>query len=209
MTPRRRLTPDARRAELVDIASRQFADRPYDEVGMDEIAVHAGVSRALLYRYFPTKAALFAAVYRMAADRLLDVTTLDHAQPLAPQVAAGLDAHIDYFLANRQAVLTANRVLAGDPTIQAIISDELAVLRDRVLATQDLDDASRRALSTILMGWLTFVRVLCVEWLTVPAFSRETLRDVCVEALFGALGPLAVRDSGPEAGLGRPPTVGS
>lgn len=191
MTPRRRLTPQARRAELVDIAAQRFADLPYDAVGMDDIAERAGVSRALLYRYFPTKAALFAAVYRTAADRLLDVTTVDRTQPLVPQVAAGLDAHIDYFVANRQAVLTANRVLAGDPTIQAIISDELAVLRERVLGTRDLDSDARRALSTVLMGWLTFVRVVCVEWLADPAFSRATLRDVCVGALLGALGPVA------------------
>ena len=209
MTTRRRLTPEARGAELVQVAAQQFADLPYDAVTMDEVAERAGVSRALLYRYFPTKAALFAAVYRMAADRLLDVTTLDRTQPLGPQVAAGLDAHIDYFVANRQAVLTANRVLAGDPTIQAIISDELAVLRERFLDTRDLDAAGRQALSTVMMGWLTFVRVVCVEWLAEPVFPRETLRDVCVEALFGALGPLAVPGSGPEAGLGRPPTVGS
>jgi hypothetical protein len=44
------------------------------------------------------------------------------------QVAAGLDAHIDYFVANRHTVLAANRVLSGDPVIQAIISDELAEL---------------------------------------------------------------------------------
>ena len=191
MTSRRRLTPDARRAELLDIASRQFAGRPYDEVAMDEIAARAGVSRALRYRYFPTKATLFAAVYRMAADRLLDVTTLDRTRSLEPQVAAGLDAHIDYFVANRHAVLTANRVLAGDPTIQAIISDELAVLRERVLATQDLDATARHALSTVLLGWLTFVRVVCVEWLVEPMFSREVLRAVCLAAFFGALEPLA------------------
>ena len=157
-------------AEILEVATEQFARLPYDEVLMDEVAAGAGVSRALLYRYFPGKRDLFAGVYQAAADQLLEIATVEPDQPLEPQVVSGLDAHIDYFLANRSAVLTANRTLAGDPVIQAIIGAELAVLRDRVLATQPVDAAARAAMSTVLMSWLTFVRVLCVDWLAEPAF---------------------------------------
>ena len=58
------------------------------------------------------------------------MTELDTHHPIAEQVAAGLDAHLDYFVANRRTVLAANRVLAGDPVVQAIITDELEVLAD-------------------------------------------------------------------------------
>lgn len=55
-SPRRRLTPEDRRAELLDFGTQLFGERHYDDVRMDEVAEQAGVSRALLYRYFPRQA---------------------------------------------------------------------------------------------------------------------------------------------------------
>ena len=162
---------------------------------MDEVADEAGVSRALLYRYFPGKRALFASVYAEAADSLLSQATLDDPSlPLLDQLVAGLDAHIDYFVANRNTVLAANRALAGDPTIQTIISDEMAELRVRLLHAAGLHGPARETVSPVLMSWLVFVRVLCVEWLERPAFSRTVLRDMCTGALVGALGRVLTLD---------------
>jgi AcrR family transcriptional regulator len=182
-----RLSAQQRRVLLVDAGARLFASRPYDEVRMDEVAALAGVSRALLYRHFAGKGDLFAAVYRQAADRLIAVTERDPDVPLVEQVVAGLEAHIDYFVANRTTVLAANKVLAGDPTIQAIISDELEALRARLLLSVELRDRPRGSTSALLMSWLVFVRVLSVEWLSHQEFTRVQLREMCVGALRGAL----------------------
>ena len=190
MPPRSRLTPDARRGLFVDVAERLFAQQGYDEVRMEQVAAETGVSRALLYQHFPNKRELFAAVYRRAADRLLDVTVLDPTLPLDDQVRSGLDEHFDYFEANRRTVLDANRTLGGDPVIQAIITGELSALRDRMLEVVGLDDARRATAATVLMGWLVFVRVLSVEWLTAPMCTREELREICTSALLGALTPV-------------------
>jgi AcrR family transcriptional regulator len=187
VTARRRLDPAERRGQLLDIGARLFADRPYDEVRMEHVAERAGVSRALLYKYFPAKRDLFAAVYRQAADQLLARTRLDPALPVLDQVSAGLDAHIDYFVANRNTVLAANRTLAGDPVIQAVITDELAALRERIVDAAGLTDHARALASAALAGWLVSVRVLCTEWLSSKAFSRAELREVCLGALTGAL----------------------
>ena len=51
-----------RRAERLALGAEVFGKRPYDEVRIDEIAERAGVSRALMYHYFPEKRAFFAAV---------------------------------------------------------------------------------------------------------------------------------------------------
>jgi len=154
---------------------------------MDEVAGEAGISRALLYRYFPGKLALFAAVYQRAADRLLGTVQLDPKVPLGDQIAAGLDAHFDYFLANRNAVLAANQTLAADPVVQGIISTELAALRDRVTAALSIDDVGRQRLSAIVIAWLAFVRVLSVQWLAEQSFTQEELRKICVDALGAVL----------------------
>ncbi|MBF6097125.1 TetR/AcrR family transcriptional regulator [Nocardia cyriacigeorgica] len=190
MSTRRRLAPEQRRRLLVDAGARLFADRPYDAVLMEDVATAAGVSRALLYRHFPTKRELFAAVYEQASADLLVATELDPARPFAEQLAAGLDAHFDYFEANAHSVIAANRVLATDPTIQAIISGELGELRRRMLDVLGVDGQLREATSAVLMSWLTYVRVLTIDWLDNSSLTREQMRQVSVGALLGALEPL-------------------
>ena len=194
---RRRLDPEERRSELIDVGARMFAAKPYDDVLMEDVAEQAGVSRALLYRYFPGKRDLFAAIYRQAADKLLATAKFDPDRPVADQVTAALEAHIDYFVANRNTVLAANRTLAGDRVIQTIIDEECATLRQRLLDVAGFDARVRETVSAVLTSWLVFVRVLCVEWLVEEAFSRTELREICLGALWGSLGPLAPAGGAP------------
>ncbi len=175
---------------LVDAGAKLFADRPYDAVLMEDVAAEAGVSRALLYRHFPGKRDLFAAVYQLASEQLLVATTFDAEAPVADQLAAGLDTHFDYFEANANSVLAANRVLAADPTIQAIIAGELGELRERVLDALRLAGPLRATVSAILTSWLTFVRVLTVDWLEHGTPTRAQMREISLGALLGALRPV-------------------
>lgn len=199
MPPRRRLLPADRRAQLLAVGARLFSAAPYDDVLMEEVARQADVSRALLYQHFPSKHALFAAVYQQASDRLLEATAFDPAATLVEQLSQGLDAHLDYFIANRHAVLAANRVLAGDPVIQTIMTDELDALRSRLLGVLPLADArTHAAVSAALKAWLVFVQVLCVDWLTHETCTRTELRDTCIGAAIGALRPLFAEDPAPD-----------
>ncbi|MGW5445157.1 TetR/AcrR family transcriptional regulator [Streptomyces asiaticus] len=199
MPPRQRLTPADRRAQLLAVGARLFAAHPYADVRMEEVAERAGVSRALLYRHFTSKEALFAAVYQQAADRLLAETRFDPADSLVEQLTQGMDVHLDYFVANRNAVLTANRVLAGDPVIQTIMTNELDALRARLLTVLPLaDESTREAVSGVLKSWLVFVQTLCVDWLTHETCTRTQLRDVCIGAAIGALRPLFTEDPAPD-----------
>ncbi|WP_407838527.1 TetR/AcrR family transcriptional regulator [Streptomyces sp. DSM 116496] len=198
MPPRRRLTPADRRAQLLAVGTRLFSAEPYDDVLMEDVAQQAGVSRALLYQHFPSKHALFAAVYQQASDRLLEVTTFDPRATLVEQLTQGLDAHLDYFIPNRHAVLAANRVLAGDPVIQTIMTNELDALRSRLLGVLPLaDERTHAAVSAALKAWLVFVQVLCVDWLTHETCTRTELRDTCIGAAVGALRPLLSEDPAP------------
>ncbi|MEU3499889.1 TetR/AcrR family transcriptional regulator [Streptomyces hundungensis] len=139
----------------------------------------------------PDKQALFAAVYQQASDRLLDGTPIDPTRSLLAQLSAGLDVHFDYFAANRNTVLAANRVLAGDPVIQGIITDELAELSRRVLDATGLRGPARDTVRAALGAWLVFVRALCVDWLTNETFSRTELREMSLGALRGTLRAVA------------------
>ncbi|MDH6142442.1 MULTISPECIES: TetR/AcrR family transcriptional regulator [Kitasatospora] len=199
MSPRQRLHPAERRAQLLAVGAELFAAQPYEEVLMEDVAGKAGVSRALLYRHFASKQALFAAVYEQATARLLEQTRVDPADTLVEQLIEGMDAHLDYFIANRHAVLAANRVLVGDPVVQTIMSNELDELRFRLLKVLPLtDEAAREAVSGVLKSWLVFVQVLCVDWLARETCSRTELRDVCIGAVLGAIRPLLATDPAPD-----------
>ncbi len=60
--PRRRLSHDARKNEIVLAATELFAEVGFDGSTRD-VALRAGITQPLLYRYFPNKESLIEAVY--------------------------------------------------------------------------------------------------------------------------------------------------
>ncbi len=60
--PRRRLSPEQRREQLLDIAVDVFAEMGIERGGHGDIAKRAAVSTATVFNYFPTRSALVAAV---------------------------------------------------------------------------------------------------------------------------------------------------
>ncbi|NED01534.1 helix-turn-helix transcriptional regulator, partial [Streptomyces sp. SID6648] len=67
----RRLSVEERRVQLLDAALVLFAHRPPEEVSLDDVAEQAGVSRPLVYRYFPGgKQQLYEAALGSAAAEL-------------------------------------------------------------------------------------------------------------------------------------------
>ena len=65
--PRWRRRKDARPAEILAAALDVFAEHGFAAARLDEIARRAGVSKAALYLYFPTKQDLFRAAARSLA----------------------------------------------------------------------------------------------------------------------------------------------
>ena len=62
-----RLDTDERKAQLLALGRQAFAERTYDDVSIDDIAKSAGISKGLLYHYFPTKRDLYIAGLREIA----------------------------------------------------------------------------------------------------------------------------------------------
>ena len=93
---RRRLSTGERREQLLSVGARLFSESPYDEVWIEQVAEIAGVSRGLLYHYFPTKRDFFAAVVERESERMLRMTAAVPGVPVREQLAAGLDAFLEY-----------------------------------------------------------------------------------------------------------------
>src|SRR5512142_1890171 len=123
---RRRLSPNDRRSELLALGAEVFGKVPYDDVRIDEIAERAGVSRALMYHYFPDKRAFFAAVVKDEADRLYETTNMDDATGLTmyEEVRTGVMAYMAYHEQNPEAAWAAYVGLGrSDPVLLGVEDD--------------------------------------------------------------------------------------
>jgi AcrR family transcriptional regulator len=192
---RRRLDPHLRREQLLDTAAALFAAKPYEDVQMDDIAARAGVSRATLYHYYPSKRDLYIAIFKRASDRFLARVSPDRQLPLAEQLAAGLEAHIQSFVDHPFEAVAINRgALSDDPAIQAIISKELNVVGQRLVNELVAEGHPRNVTEIAVEGWLAFVRAACVKWIQSQSISRTDLTEMCLRAFDCALGaPMASR----------------
>jgi hypothetical protein len=81
-----RLENDERRRRLLELGTRLFTEHAYDEISMAQIAREAGISKALLYHYFPSKQDYFMATL---GGRSRGAARADRARP---RVAAGAGA---------------------------------------------------------------------------------------------------------------------
>ncbi|MCZ4542184.1 TetR family transcriptional regulator [Rhodococcus erythropolis] len=189
VAPRKRLDREQRRTQLLDIGAQLFADRSYEDVWIEEVAEIAGVSRGLMYHYFPTKRDFFAAIVERESQHLLEVTAPDATLPVREQVAAGLDAYFAYVKSHSRGVRAINvGTLSAEAGIRAIVERELEQQQIRILDALGFEGERRQLAAVVVRGWIAFVRAVCLDWLDQPSIPQEELRVICLRTLSGALG---------------------
>ncbi len=178
-TPRR-LPPDERRRQLVGIGLRMLTERPITEITVDDVAREAGISRSLLFNYFPTKRDYHLAVIRAAARRVRRVVlvTGDEGVPVI------LDRFLAFLERRRDPYLSLLRGVGGaDPEVAAINAETRADLVDGVLRVLGRDP-SAPALRLAVGGWVAMVEDIGLAWAADPAAMP---RDDVVALLLDAL----------------------
>ncbi|WP_156685727.1 TetR/AcrR family transcriptional regulator [Mycobacterium sp. Marseille-P9652] len=200
-TARRRLSPEDRRAELLALGAEVFGKRPYDEVRIDEIAERAGVSRALMYHYFPDKRAFFAAVVKDEADRLFEATNNPPPAGLTmfEEIRMGVLAYMAYHQSNPEAAWAAYVGLGrSDPVLLGIDEEAknrqmehiMSRIHEVVSGMEDnraLQPVVERDLRVILQGWLSFTFEICRQRIIDPTTDADRLADACAHALLDAI----------------------
>jgi AcrR family transcriptional regulator len=194
VNPRRRtrLDPESRRQHLLAVGAKLFGEHTYDEVWIDEVARQAGVSRGLLYHYFPDKRAFFAAILRAEGERLAEVTAPSLELPPLERLRAGLDAYLDYVEQHPDGYRAVHRgALSADPQLRAVVEANLERQGTRLLDAINPNPTDSERLA--VHGWLAFLVATTLRWLDQRTPSRTHVRDLCVSMLLAAVA--AARDA--------------
>jgi AcrR family transcriptional regulator len=190
--PRARLDVDERRKQLVALGLDLFGARPFDEVSIDELAAAAGISKGLLYHYFPTKKDFYVATVRAAAEQLVARTSQDHAGEPIERLRAGLDAYLDYVVEHQQPYTALMRGGVGvDAEVSRIVDETRAALGTRLLEGTPID-AKDPLVRLALRGWIGFVEAATLDWLDGKRkVARLKLRELLAQTLMRTLESVA------------------
>lgn len=187
-----RLETDERRAQLLELARRVFTERSYDDVSIDDIAVAAGISKGLLYHYFPTKRDLYVAGLRETSRELVSTVSaaIDDSQPPAERVRAALDAYLEHVAAVGGAFVALMRGGVGsDPEVADVVESTRRAFLDQFAQHSPLSAAltSHPLLRLAVRGWIGMVEATSIEWVSQPTVPRAAVRDMLVENLLAVL----------------------
>jgi AcrR family transcriptional regulator len=180
-----RLENDERRRRLLELGTRLFTEHAYDEISMAQIARAAGISKALLYHYFPSKQDYFMATLAGGAQELRARVEPDPALPPAQALTEALDAYLAWIEDNADAYAKLFRSAAGVPEVRDLVEGVRAETAQRIL--ESLGAAANPRARTVVRGWLWFMDGACLDWIAHRDLPRAELHGLLLGALVGAL----------------------
>ncbi|MDQ3742383.1 MAG: TetR/AcrR family transcriptional regulator [Actinomycetota bacterium] len=181
-----RLTVDERRRQLLERATALFATHGYDELSMAKLAREAGISKPLLYHYFPSKRDLFEAVLSQAAEEHLRRIATDDALPPVAQLTAAVDAYLTWIEENRGAYEKLLRS-AGIPEVRELIDRVRGETATRILAGIVPEGPPPPKVRAAVRAWLWYMDGVCLDWVREGDLSREDVHGLLLGTLLGAL----------------------
>jgi AcrR family transcriptional regulator len=180
----RRLLVEERRQQLLQLGIEAFSARAYDQVSIDDVARAAGISKGLLYHYFPTKKDFYVATVREGARRMLE-TVVDPGPQVPPpeRLERGLDTYLAYVAQHGKAYSALLRSGVGaDPEAARIVDETREEFLRRLIAGIALPTPPP-FLRTALRGWIGYVEAASLDWVEHGAHHRTRLRDLLVGVL--------------------------
>jgi AcrR family transcriptional regulator len=182
---RSRLSPEARRAQLIELGVDMLATRRLDELSVELIAQTAGISRGLLFHYFSSKQDFHLEVARAAAAEMIRRTQPDPALSPVEALRAALTSFIDYVEENPDNYKSLVRGAAsGDDEMRAIFDETRTTMAQRIIAVvadQGLQVQPRVTLA--IHGWVAYVEECVVRWIDTRTVTRDELLDMLTKSL--------------------------
>ncbi len=186
-----------RRGQLLEAALSLFAHRSPDEVSLDDVAEAAGVSRPLVYRYFPGgKQQLYEAALRSAAEELELCFAEAHSGPLTRRLTRVLDrylAFVDQHDAGFSALLQGGSMAETSRT-SATVDGVRRAAAEQILLHLAVPEPGPR-LRMMVRTWIAAVEAASLIWLDEGKRPPvDELRDWLVDHFVSLLTVTAATD---------------
>ncbi|MGW3039649.1 TetR/AcrR family transcriptional regulator [Kitasatospora sp. NPDC001159] len=193
--PRRRLSVDERREQLIAVALELFSRRPPEEVSIDDIAAAAGASRPLVYHYFPGKQALYEASLRRAGRELSARFEEPMEGPLSERLYRVMGRYLDFVQSHGPgfAALLRGGSVAASAGTSAVIDDVRRAAHDQILAHLAIP-APSPGLRLTVRAWIANAEITSLEWLAERSVPLEELQLHLVQEFVASLTLTAARE---------------
>jgi AcrR family transcriptional regulator len=182
-----RLHVDERRRQLLEEGARLFATHSYADLSMARIAREAGISKALLYHYFPSKQNFFVATLQQGAEEIARRTEPDPGLPPFDALAGSLEGYLGWVDDNEAAYRRLMEGAGSVPEVKVLVDGIRDATSDRILAGIGAGDPPPPRLRAATRAWLWFMDGAILDWLEHRDMTRAELRDLLLGSLQGSL----------------------
>ncbi|MFJ7149775.1 TetR/AcrR family transcriptional regulator [Streptomyces sp. NPDC100445] len=177
-----------RRAELIAIGRKLFADTSYDALSMDDIARQARVAKGLIYYYFRSKRGYYLAIVQDSVAALVTSAAGGARLPATDRVHRTVDGYLRYAESHQAAYRTIVSGGVGSDTEVHAIRDGVrevivTTIAEGAYGRGDIPAVARMG----LLGWVCSVEGATLEWIDRPGLPRDTMRELLVRTLGGTL----------------------
>jgi AcrR family transcriptional regulator len=155
---------------------------------MARIAREAGISKALLYHYFPSKEDFFLATLEQGAEEIARRTEPDPDLPPFEALAGSVEGYLGWIEENEAAYRRLMEGAGSVPEVKSLVEGIRAATSARILAGIGAGDPPPPKQRAAARAWLWFMDGAILDWLEHRDLDRAALRALLLRALEGALG---------------------
>ena len=167
---------EERRQQLIGVALELFSRRSPDDVSIDEIASAAGISRPLVYHYFPGKLSLYEAALKRASDDLAERFLEPQEGPLGARLLRVMRRFFDFVDEHGPgfSALMRGGPAVGSTTTNALVDGVRQAAYLQILAHLRIDRPPAR-LELVIRSWISLAESTALLWLDGRRIPRAEL----------------------------------
>src|SRR4051794_40283785 len=182
---------DERRSQLLEVGTDLFSTHSYEELSMAQIARAAGISKALLYHYFPSKDEFFKAALTEAATELAERTAADESQSPEEQVRYSTRAFVGWIGDRGDAYVKLLQSVGAVPELRETVSGIRDFTSARILDGLVPEAERTPAKRAAVRGWLWFMDGVLLDWIEHADRAPSDVADGLVDSLQAVLAAAA------------------
>src|SRR3954453_3282592 len=182
-----RMDVDERRSQLLEVGTQLFSTHSYEELSMAQIARAAGISKALLYHYFPSKDEFFKAALTEAATELAERTAPDESQPPEEQIRNSTRAFVGWIGERGDAYVKLLQSVGAVPELRETMSGIRDFTSARILEGLVPESGGARGKRAAVRAWLWFMDGVLLDWIEHGDRDADAVTDQLTDSLVALL----------------------